>query len=720
MSSLSLRRRYSHLNRTNNSPSEQTTQKLSLKENQRVLKTTMQPSTHHDSVLNPHSARTTPKIVGGVGGLLSFLAISNYVLISTSSYMQSGLLMALLMVALCVGSISVWMPSGKAPFSKYYSMEKLKANFLRTNFSVLMTMLFFSIRFFLTTNKALMLPLGLFCIAGISRDEFLKDKDLKTFGITHVILCFCGIHFIGHDLYLASGIVSKYFTTELTLQQTFSALYQFIDETFPVTSSIWIFGFLMIMLNIQLYEEYEKLKFATAKWQDACDQLEKALQVKNKFMSSLSHEFRCPILSSLGSIELMKETEMTPEQREHVSTIETANSILLAFIEDILLFVKLEHENSQNDDNRFENKVVDSTYIVGKNKVFKLSDALSKIHKLIEPYAGIFKAKVVLNIHESLKDIFINCNESKLQQCFVNLLTNAIKASHENGIVEFNCDPIERNMVKHNSFDNIVSVESPQNSSMMNWIEIKVIDYGIGIPEDKKKEIFEPFTQLHNLNENVTPGSGLGLCTVKHVVKSLGGQIDLLSTPNKGSTFIIKLPVMESNEPPSVDTEKTIAIHPTVKRQLQIKQLYLDQFHHTHKQFKEHLGDSTDTPIIVAEDNAINRKVILNLVKSLGYNADAVCDGKELIEAFDPSRHKLVITDMHMPNMNGFEAASVLREKYGDKIKIIMLTADALTDFTTEKYVSVVDTVVCKPCTKQNLFEQIEKWMIHTIDEITD
>ena len=218
----------------------------------------------------------------------------------------------------------------------------------------------------------------------------------------------------------------------------------------------------------------------------------------------------------------------------------------------------------------------------------------------------------------------------------------------------------------------------------------------------------------------------------------MGGVISLRSEPKYETSFTLTLPmeidklspVRESKRETIIanaqsksttdlghKTFKLSTLHNAIERQVQIQENYLEQFEKTQKKMEPYIKpkpadiEPSNNKIIVAEDNAINRQVLLKLLSHLGQTADAVVDGEELVRAFDINKHKLVITDMHMPNMNGLEASTILKKKYGDNIKIVMLTADALTDFSTEQYMKTVDMVICKPCSKQKLKETIDTFL---------
>ena len=177
----------------------------------------------------------------------------------------------------------------------------------------------------------------------------------------------------------------------------------------------------------------------------------------------------------MGSLELLKETELTTKQTELVDTISSANSVLLLLIEDILQLVKVEFESKKENNSEPD------------FQPFYLGESLKSLKNIVMGYASNFSVHLDFNIEEAIHQTVVNSNRSKLHQILSNLLTNAIKASKKEGKVELQCKVLE------DTFDDRTS------------IQFTVRDYGSGIPKSKVHEIFEPFVQLHNTNESKVP-----------------------------------------------------------------------------------------------------------------------------------------------------------------------------------------------------------------------
>ena len=413
-------------------------------------------------------------------------------------------------------------------------------------------------------------------------------------------------------------------------------------------------------------------------------------------MSHISHEFRCPVLSSLGSIELLKETPLTDVQKDHIETIQTANNIVLSLIEDILHFLKLEHEKID------EGELKKNTH--KQIEDFSLESCINMVHNIIKSYSSQLHVnmKVVTN---GINNLYVRGNQTRLYQCLTNLLTNAVKASKFSGTVELHC--------------NVLPKSDPKDRV---WVEFKVIDHGIGIEEEKQGLLFQPFVQLHETNESIYPGTGLGLVTVKNNIKVMEGTIDMQSKVGVGTTFTLTIPFVKVANKilPCTPINDQYNKHVTVQKQYMEKYMKAVNEYQKQKQASPNVNPNCESPdspllltsqpsIILAEDNAINRMVLLKLLKSIGYHADAVCDGRELVKKVSPLHHRLVITDFNMPNMDGLQAAEEIRKLHGDGVKIILLTADALKD--RNNYRELVDSVLFKPCSKQELKSHIEYYL---------
>ncbi|EFC45246.1 multi-sensor signal transduction histidine kinase [Naegleria gruberi] len=394
---------------------------------------------------------------------------------------------------------------------------------------VFFNLLLFTLRFLMSDSKMLLTPMSLFSIASIAackyRDSILHSKkhnnpsrhlelngtdDIETVIWAQFPFYYIAFHYFCYMLYQLISLLND--KSDMSIETAV----MIVIENYPSISMVMIFGFFAVFASIYISVEYRKLTNIATK-------LKEAVQIKNNFLSHVSHELRTPLLSSLGSIELMKETPLTSEQYDHLEIIHASNSILLTLIEDILVFIDLDHKKpkaaptmhttTQNEtENISYNTIVNTDKAISPRVIqsrdnivsFSLSRSLRTVLCLLEKYANKFKVTIEFEIEEILETLVVKTNETRLQQCIINLLTNAIKASIPDTSVHLKC-----------------SVNQTQESDDTKiWLDISVTDYGIGIPYEKQQSIFEPFQQLHNLNESVSPGTGLGLCTTKRYVEN--------------------------------------------------------------------------------------------------------------------------------------------------------------------------------------------------------
>ena len=332
-------------------------------------------------------------------------------------------------------------------------------------------------------------------------------------------------------------------------------------------------------------------------------------------MLSCSHHLRrCPIMSAMGSLELLKETEMNDKQMELVDIIASSNGVVLMLIEDILALLKVEFEDKQDKQVQMQ--------------TFALGECMKSLKDMVTGYASHFEVSVEYHIEEEIKELIVESNRSRMHQIFSNLLTNAVKASKKNTCVLLD-----------------IGLKSITNG--IANVEFKVTDFGCGIPQAQTKAIFEPFVQLRgNANDKKIPSSGLGLTTVLHLVETLGGTIHVKSEVGLGSTFTVCLPLKISQEKQVEQAEES-----SMSAYMHTQERYLSLISKIDETTSFSLTEGSE--IILAEDNPINRKVLCRLFASLGYESiDKVTDGKELIENFDINRHKVVLTDMVSCNMD--------------------------------------------------------------------
>nr|CAG4715855.1 unnamed protein product [Naegleria fowleri] len=587
--------------------------------------------------------------------ITSIILAIEYSMLIIHSYYESGWFGFLVMASTClVGIIST---RKYVSFSLFHQPDFQVSTTEERN-RILTSMVLFSIRFFMQQqNRILLMPM--YILIMITTNTLCKQLFWALLPIYYVSL-----HFVASCIYnvIQFGLNSE----------TIPLCFDYI----AIAMAIVLLSNYMIKTSMNLQSKVKTLEETRLK-------LENALAAKQTFLRHISHEFRSPCLSSLGSLELLRETDLTEHQRDLVDTIAASDGILLNLIEDVLTLVKIEHESQIEH----HDGVVDSTKYFQE---FSLGHCVKMIGKIVKSYCKQFDVGIKVQIDDNTRDVFVRANQTRIHQIISNLMTNAVKASKKGDNVELICSTVGE----------IRTVNGIQEQNVM----FKVIDHGIGIPKSKQRTIFEPFAQLHNINERIYRGSGLGLNTVLHNVSAMHGTIELKSELNEGAEFTVILPLEVITNADKNDLKDKTDIDPTLQRQLSIQANYLKLFAST----EELSSEKKNAKIIIADDNAVNRKVILKLIESIGYEADCVSDGKQLLDNLDINRHQLVITDMNMPVLDGREAARIIKGRFPkEKIKIVALTGDIMTDSSSELF----DQVIMKPCHKAILKLCIEQFV---------
>jgi len=375
-----------------------------------------------------------------------------------------------------------------------------------------------------------------------------------------------------------------------------------------------------------------------------------ATQAKSEFLANMSHEIRTPMNAVIGFSEILESENLTEEQQEYVHAIQTASKNLMTLINDILDFSKIEA-------GKFQLEIIDCD----------LESVISDVDSLMRP-AAIHKNLDFKVLHRTALPDHVKMDPVRVRQCLINLIGNAIKFT-ETGHVHL--------------------LLSKEFISDTLYLRFDVEDTGIGISADKQRFIFDSFTQADSSTTRKYGGTGLGLAITKRIMDIMQGKITLVSSPGKGSVFIIKSPVqIEPLSDGSLGEDRLAS--------------YIRQEENTH--------ELLSGKILVAEDNPSNQFLVKTLLIKMGLNVILANDGQQAVQKVFSESPDLVLMDMQMPVMNGYEAVKTLRQQ-GCTLPILALTANAVLG-DKEKCLEVgCSDYLSKPIDKSQLAEKLRKYL---------
>lgn len=382
----------------------------------------------------------------------------------------------------------------------------------------------------------------------------------------------------------------------------------------------------------------------------AKEKAENSAKAKEQFLANMSHEIRTPMNAILGMTNLLLLNKLTDKQLEYISTIKISVNNLLVIINDILDFSKIEAGKLRLQYYPFQLKT--------------LTQQLKNTFEFAILKKGLsFDIQIDKNIPETLTG-----DEGRLNQVLLNLIGNAIKFTNQ-GKVSL-----------------IISEE--KSSAHDIDVNFKVIDTGIGIPKSKLNSVFRSFSQISSKASRKHHGTGLGLSISKSIIELYQGTIGVESTEDKGSTFSFTLKFKK------IDSQNKI-----LKTGININQL---------PDIKEVKN------VLVVEDNKINSFIAARFLERLNVNIDFAENGKIALEKVEKHRFDLILMDVQMPEMDGYEATSYIRRKkdiFWQQVPIIALTAASTQAEIDKCYECGMTDFIAKPFQPEDLYQKVLKYL---------
>jgi signal transduction histidine kinase/ActR/RegA family two-component response regulator len=382
----------------------------------------------------------------------------------------------------------------------------------------------------------------------------------------------------------------------------------------------------------------------------ARDEAIDASNAKSMFVATVSHELRTPLNGVIGMTELLLDTELTGQQREYADIVRSSSDGLLAIINEILDYSKIEAGN------------VDVVTVD-----FALREAIAEACAMLL-VAARAKGIELIVVTDPGMPTWLHGDASRIRQVVVNLVSNAVKFTSEGRVTVY---------VK------ATPVESATR------VRVEVADTGIGIREEALAQLFEPFTQADTSNAREYGGTGLGLAISARLIKAMGGTIGVHSQPGQGSQAWFELVLSAAARaqpctPPNRNLgSRSLALPPS----------------------------DASPVVLVAEDNPINQHVAIAMLAKCGYRAEAVHDGRAALDAIARTTYAAVLMDCQMPVMDGYEATrEIRRNEYDDAhLPIIAMTAHSADNAEEECRDAGMDGYMTKPMREQTLREALDR-----------
>ncbi|MHB8521710.1 MAG: PAS domain-containing protein [Limisphaerales bacterium] len=446
-------------------------------------------------------------------------------------------------------------------------------------------------------------------------------------------------------------------------------------ETWVTGRESWALTTKMLLYNrngeiigtLGISKDITALKHAEAELEVARDAALQSVRLKSEFLANVSHEIRTPMNAIIGMSGLLLDTPLTPEQQDYAETVRLSADALLTIVNDVLDFSKIEA-------GKLAFECID----------FNVTETVESVVELLAERADSKRIALACQVQDDVP-ARLRGDPGRLRQVLTNLVGNALKFTERGEVV--------------------IRVRRESETAAQTVLRFTVTDTGIGIAPEAQQIIFQAFTQADGSMTRKYGGTGLGLAISKQLVELMHGQIGVESKLGEGSTFWFTVQ-MPKPAPAPADLGG-----------------HTKQDHAMAGSVCAHADDAATGPqsgafetnpkraaknarVLVAEDNPVNQKVTLRQLQKLGYAADAVANGLEVLEALNRIPYDIVLMDCQMPELDGYDAARQIRQREAAPgrgvrarrpVRIVAMTANALKDDRDKCLAAGMDDYLSKP-----------------------
>lgn len=410
---------------------------------------------------------------------------------------------------------------------------------------------------------------------------------------------------------------------------------------------------LMADLQVKSAQQNEDMRKA----KEAADEANRA---KSAFLAVVSHEIRTPMTGIMGMLRLLQDTQLNKDQKEYASTIKDSGDAMLALLNDILDFEKIESGKMDLE-----------------NINFDLKRLIRSVYTLMRGHAEAKNVELILEL-DSLVPNWVYGDPTRMRQVLLNLINNAIKFTNKGAVYLRVRD---------------LTGESGGVTNNVHQIYFAVQDSGIGIGTANQKKLFMPFAQADTSISRKYGGTGLGLAICKRLIEAMGGAISISSKEGEGSTFFFTISMTEGNE---IFDENNDGIDSAENAPLQNTKL------------------NNSLNILIVDDNGINQKVVAGFVDKIGGKSLTAGTGADALDLHAKYQFDAILLDIELPDMNGIEVTKIIRALHipsKANLPIIALTGNTQDEDVRNYTAAGMNDFAGKPIT----FEKISE-ILHKID----